>query len=151
MYKKILVPVDGSAGSTAAMKRCIEIAAAETVEKIVLMHVAHFPSQLKSYSGKLGDIGDTIMEELEAKGKKILDESMGFIREKILKVPIETRLVWGDPPYAIVKEVTEDGGYDLVVMGSRGTGGIIGLLMGSTSQYVTNHVSCSVYVVRETT
>ncbi len=148
MYKKILVPVDGSAGSALAMKKCAEIAAAETVEKIVALHVANFPSQLKSYSGKLGNIGDTIMEELEEKGKEILEKTAGFFKEKRVKTPVETRLVWGDPPYAIVKEVLEDG-YDLIIMGSRGTGGVQGLLSGSVSRYVSNNVGCSVLIVRE--
>jgi len=148
MYKKILVPVDGSAGAVEAMKKCIVIARAETVGRIMILTVAHFPSQLKSYSGKLGDIGDAIMEELEVKGKELLDKALGFFKENNVKVPIETKLVWGDPSYAIVKEVMEDG-YDLIVMGSRGTGGIHGLLSGNVSRYVSDNVACSVFIVRE--
>jgi nucleotide-binding universal stress UspA family protein len=38
---------------------------------------------------------------------------------------------------------------DLVVVGSRGMGGIRGMLLGSVSEQVVRHAACSVVVVRE--
>lgn len=37
---------------------------------------------------------------------------------------------------------------DLLVVGSRGKGGFLGLLMGSVTTYVVNHARCPVVVVR---
>ena len=37
---------------------------------------------------------------------------------------------------------------DLLVVGSRGHGGFVGLLMGSVTTYVVNHALCPVVVVR---
>jgi nucleotide-binding universal stress UspA family protein len=37
---------------------------------------------------------------------------------------------------------------DLLVVGARGHGGFLGLLMGSVTTYVVNHARCPVVVVR---
>ena len=48
---------------------------------------------------------------------------------------------------AIVR-CAESGGYDLIVMGSRGLGGFQRLLLGSASHYVAYHATCPVLIVR---
>ncbi|HTO00962.1 MAG TPA: universal stress protein, partial [Microthrixaceae bacterium] len=40
------------------------------------------------------------------------------------------------------------GSADLVVVGSRGRGGFVGLVMGSITNHVVNHAKCPVVVVR---
>ena len=39
-------------------------------------------------------------------------------------------------------------GADLLVVGSRGHGAVMGLLLGSVSEYCVTHASCPVVVVR---
>ncbi len=52
----------------------------------------------------------------------------------------------GDPPAAAL--VAASAHADLAVVGSRGLGAFRGLLLGSVSQHLANHASCSVVVVR---
>ncbi len=53
----------------------------------------------------------------------------------------------GRAVHAITEEA-EKGGYDLVVMGSHGQGGIVDAVMGSTARRVTRRSSVPVMVVR---
>ena len=62
-------------------------------------------------------------------------------------VPVETKLILGDLPYDIVREANKEQ-CDLIIMGSRGSGGIESLMLGSVSNYVSKHAKCSVMIVR---
>jgi len=58
-----------------------------------------------------------------------------------------TRVLHGDPAAEICREA-EDGGYDLVVIGSHGHGVVKRVLLGSVSHHVLHHAPCPVLVVR---
>lgn len=47
-----------------------------------------------------------------------------------------------------IVKYAQSGGYDLIVMGSRGLGGFERLVLGSTSNYVAHHAHCSVLITR---
>ncbi|HEX5015269.1 MAG TPA: universal stress protein [Candidatus Limnocylindrales bacterium] len=53
----------------------------------------------------------------------------------------------GDPAQAI-ERVAEMGGYDTIVVGSRGLGSMARLLQGSVSEHVATHASATVIVAR---
>jgi nucleotide-binding universal stress UspA family protein len=62
---------------------------------------------------------------------------------------IETRadVAGGDPAEAII-DIASERGSGLIVMGTRGHGGIKGLLLGSVARNVLLHAHCSVLIVR---
>jgi nucleotide-binding universal stress UspA family protein len=55
--------------------------------------------------------------------------------------------VEGEPAEALLSEAK---GADLVVVGSRGRGGVASALLGSVSNHVIQHSTCPVVVVRST-
>ena len=59
----------------------------------------------------------------------------------------EERVALGRPHQQIVS-LAESLKVDLIVMGSRGAGGMAGLLLGSTARAVLSHAPCSVEIVR---
>lgn len=50
----------------------------------------------------------------------------------------------GDPAEELIRESRDA---DMVVVGSRGSGGFTSLLMGSVSSKVTHHAACPVVVI----
>lgn len=147
MYKKILVPIDGSDGSLLAVDHCLKMLEYEKPEKIVLFHAVSYPKQLEPYSGKMRATMRQVKEQLEEHGDHILANAKNKITEKNTGVPVETKLVWGDPKYEIVTEADE-GKYDLLVMGSRGLSGIKSFFLGSVGSHVAQHVKCTVMLVK---
>jgi len=61
---------------------------------------------------------------------------------------IDTKIVVSRSIREAILEEAEEGGYDLIVMGSRGTSGITKLLLGSVSEEVVKKASCPVLIVR---
>ena len=60
-------------------------------------------------------------------------------------VDVVTEALEGHAGEQLIK-LSEDA--DLLVVGARGHGGFLGLLMGSVTTYVVNHALCPVVVVR---
>ncbi|MEG4088484.1 universal stress protein [Microcoleus sp. Pol12B4] len=54
----------------------------------------------------------------------------------------------GDPGHCIC-ESAENWGADLIVLGRRGRTGFAEAFLGSVSNYVVHHASCSVFVIQE--
>lgn len=59
----------------------------------------------------------------------------------------ERLVTHGDPATDIVR-VADEGGYDVVVVGSHGSGFVKRVLVGSVSSHVVHHAHCPVLVVR---
>jgi nucleotide-binding universal stress UspA family protein len=77
------------------------------------------------------------------------NESLDKARVAVGNVPAEvhTELIEGDPAEAIINvAVTRKS--SVIVMGSRGSGQLLGLVLGSTSQQVVSHAPCPVLIAR---
>ncbi|MGQ9461370.1 MAG: universal stress protein [Candidatus Bathyarchaeaceae archaeon] len=139
MFKKILVPLDGSEHSTKALKMAIQIAL-KFDGKITLIHVysigglAISPQPVHEFVQAIRKIGASIL----ADGEK---------RVKAEGVQVETLLKEGHAVEEIIKTCKE-GKFDLVVMGARGLSRIKEMLLGSVSDGVTRHAHCPVLVVK---
>jgi nucleotide-binding universal stress UspA family protein len=60
---------------------------------------------------------------------------------------VQRRVEYGDPAAEIVR-VAADEGYDVVVVGSHGSGFVKRVLLGSVSHHVLHQAPCPVLVVR---
>jgi nucleotide-binding universal stress UspA family protein len=68
-------------------------------------------------------------------------------RAKNLAFDISTKLVEGRPADKIV-ETAKNGNFDLVVVGSRGLGGIKEFFLGSVSDRVADEAPCPVLIIK---
>ncbi len=139
MFKKILVPVDGSDSSIEAARIAANLAAKNEGD-ITLLYVV----RLVQY----GIEGVELPEPTATKPAIEYGNAMlARIREEIGSSQAELVLAIGHPAHTICAKADE-GKYDLVVMGSRGIGGLTGTLLGSISQRVSERVHCPVLLCR---
>lgn len=138
MIKKILVPVDGSAGSDRAVAQAIAIASS-CGAKISFLYVANINQlAINAY------LSDAILAAVKKAGQVILDRAENMMPSDI---DYETFSETGSPAVTIL-DFEKRLGVDLIVMGSRGLGLIKGVLLGSVSQYVVEQATCPVLVVK---
>lgn len=141
MFKKILVPVDGSDFSFKAVKTAASLAE-KYDSKITLLYVMSSPFSTPTLSPEVGGlIPQNVFDELEKEGEQVLNRAKtGFANASV-----ETIIRTGHPAIEIIDESKNE--YDLIIMGSRGLGELKGFLMGSVSDRVTHHAGCTVMVV----
>jgi nucleotide-binding universal stress UspA family protein len=125
---KILVPIDGSALSLAALRHAIALVHAGLKAELVLANVQP-PASL--YEWMRSPNPDALGHIAEAAGQHALETAESVLREAGLDAT--ELLVTGDPAHALV-ELVESEGCDAVVMGSHGGGGLLGAFQGSVSQ-----------------
>ena len=146
---KILVCTDGSKYSQKALEEASVIVKGCNVNEVAIIHVYEkFDSFPISVEGNIEqtEINRLVMEEYKKKGEKILSEALKFIEGKNIKA--RTILKKGHPADTIIS-VAQEEGFDMIVIGSRGLGGLKKLFLGSVSNAIIQEVNnCSVLVVK---
>jgi nucleotide-binding universal stress UspA family protein len=131
MYLNILVAVDGSPSAGRAVEHAIDLARAGNA-KLTLITVA--PS-VWSYVTLAGVSTETMRAELDKWAAEILDEAARSVPGDVIAHTVQRS---GHPGPEIIREL-ERGGYDLIVLGTRGRGPAQEGLLGSVNGYVHFH------------
>lgn len=85
--------------------------------------------------------------EFERAAHDVLTAALAPMRTAFPEVEVRATVVADGPAAALVQAAE---GATMVVIGSRGHGGFVGLLLGSTSQSVLHHAPCPVVLTRAT-
>ncbi len=148
MYKKILLPTDGSEYANKAAKQAIWIARQSGAELMVINVIE--TSSLVGLPAE--DLIVRIREMLKEEGQKSLEKISDMVMEskeedecqKDVKLSLDIKE--GSPSDVIIKTVEREG-IDLVVMGTSGKHGLDRFLLGSVTENVVRSASCPVLVV----
>ncbi len=146
--QRIVVGVDGSAGSRAALRWASEKAELRDAElEAVMARMPPLPMALFG-PGSTPIPTTTAPLDLEARARKS-EETLQQILREVFGAQLPSRLTWHfqeGHPVGVLLARTADA--DLLVVGARGEGGFSGLLTGSVSEQCVRHAACSVVVVR---
>jgi nucleotide-binding universal stress UspA family protein len=141
MIQKILLPTDGSEYAARTVQFAIDLARMSGA-MVVAMYAYNPPITLRKG-------GMAFMEEfktsLEEEAKEIIAEVAGRLQAEGL--PVTALAVEGPAAEAILR-AAEDEKPDLIVMGSRGSGGFPGLLLGGVAERVVRMSPVPVLVVK---
>jgi len=152
---KILLATDGSSEAELATQTAVDLAQMSDSELHVIYVVDESSIGLLSYPESTDlegvEMPDPILEKdlerrFEQRGRELLDAEVERVRSAGGTVA-QAHLMIGEAAREIV-HLAEDLGAGLIVMGSRGRGGIRRALMGSASDSVIRHAHCPVLVVR---
>lgn len=141
MYK-VLIPVDGSAGSERAVRHVVELSRMVGEVEINLLNV-QAPVDAWEVKRFLRE------EEIEAMKQSLAAEATQAARAILdaAGIPYKTHYAVGEVAQTIFRFV-ENCGCDQIVMGTRGMGSLHGLLLGSTSTKVLHLAHVPVTLVK---
>jgi nucleotide-binding universal stress UspA family protein len=145
MFKRILLPTDGSELSSRAVLAGVSFAREVGAQVIGMTALPDF----KTFTADADMIESTEDEYLaasEARGAKHLATIADAARS--VGADCTTLLVRSDDPHDAILRTARDQGCDLIIMASHGRRGLSGLLLGSETQKVLVHSAVPVLVYR---
>ncbi len=138
--KRIVVGLDGSDGSREALRWAVAQAKASAAE---IDAVLAFDSGM-AWIDVGSDYEATWLEHATQGARETLEREIADTLPKPCPVNVHALVVEGAAATVLVERAQ---GADLLVVGTRGRGGVAGLLLGSVSQRCAEHASCPVVVV----
>jgi nucleotide-binding universal stress UspA family protein len=133
----IVVGVDGSENAQRALTWALDEARRRSVP-CLLVHAVDYAllSVAPYWAGAF--------EEMRHIAQDLLDTDVAFARERQPSVEVRGVLETGSAAHALV-DASADA--ELLVVGSRGRGGLTGALLGSVSSACVHHAHCPVVVI----
>ena len=134
--RRIVVGVDGSQASIDALQWAARQASL-TGAVVEAATAWHFPA---TYGGYLVTAGTDWRADAVAIQETAVKEALGDEASSLIG-----RVAQGHPVGVLLEAAV---GAELLVVGSRGHGGFVGMLLGSVSEQVVAHAPCAVVVIR---
>lgn len=145
MYKRILVPVDGSPTATLGLREAIKLARDQGAQ-ILLLHIV---DEWRVAAGDIAAVNlDAGSKALREAGAESLKQAEALVREA--GVSVETALVeeLGTPVGECIVRRAREWPADLIACGTHGRRGVSRMLLGSSAEYIIRHAPVPVLLVR---
>ncbi len=143
---KILLATDGSEEAALAAQTAVDIAG-KTNSELHVVYVGPSPEHVGMGPPLIADIPAPSQEQFSTEARQVLDAEVKQVEATGGTVgQAHLRLGAADQEIVALAEELNAG---LIVLGSRGLGGIRRALMGSVSDSVVRHAHCPVLVVRK--
>lgn len=149
MLKKVLLPTDGSVNALKAAEFTVSLMKLLPGIEVTVINVYQvvpefgiYDSGFETYDSLL-DPGT--METVKQMSQRVIEKTVALFEQAGLKV--NTVSVEGEPGRKIA-DFAKEGGYDHIIIGSRGMGALSGLASGSVTQKVLYFATCPVTVIK---
>lgn len=136
---RIIVGTDGSENSLSAVRWALREGALREVP-VDVIHAWHFTPMVDPMG--IAIIPPTA--EIQASAQQVLAEVMRKVEAERRDVHVNEIVAQGSPAGTLLSAAKDAG---LLVVGRRGHGGFVGLLLGSVATQVVHHAPCPVVVV----
>jgi nucleotide-binding universal stress UspA family protein len=144
MFKKILVPSDGSEQAHRAADVAADLAKLHGAQVVGVYVIDPFP-----YLG-IGDASAVGLQAYLSEAKAAASQSLDVLRKACASrgVPFVGDTIERNVVYEGIIETARVEGCDLIVMGSHGRKGMQALILGSVAQKVLTHASVPVLIIK---
>lgn len=146
MYKRILVPTDGSDTANAGLREACKLAK-ETDARIRVIHVVDqvLPMPPEFYGATYEDLTDSVRQA----GAAILANAETMARAE--GATVETQLVeaMGSPAGDFIVKAAREWPADLIVCGTHGRRGLRRIVMGSDAESIVRNTPVPVLLIRK--
>ena len=144
MFKKILLPTDGTELSARAISGAVDMA-----KKLGAAIVGMTVIEPYSYSS-LSEYRPESFEDYEVRMDKVALERLKSIEDaaKAAGVGVETKVAKSFSPYEAIIDLAKKSNCDAIFMSSHGRRGLSAVLLGSETQKVLTHSTIPVLVYR---
>ncbi|OSZ74067.1 universal stress protein [Hydrogenophaga sp. IBVHS1] len=144
MFKKILLPTDGSSLAALATRTAVQLAKSQNAQIVGVYVIDPFP-----YIG-IGDASAVGLQAYLTEAKSAAGQALDAVK---LACAAEGVSFAGDTiernvVYEGIIETADAEGCDLIVMGSHGRQGVKALILGSVAQKVLTHSKMPVLIVK---
>lgn len=141
MYKRVLVPVDGSPVSMAGLDEAVRLA--KQGARLRVLHVVDGIAFVRNYS-----VFTASADDFREAGRKLMREISAYLAKK--KIKAESQIVEnlsGRAADSIIAAARKWGA-DLIVMGTHGRRGMNRMVLGSDAEIVVRSAPVPVLLVR---
>ncbi|AIQ62373.1 Stress response protein NhaX [compost metagenome] len=143
LFSKILLAYDGSKAANKALDRAVELAKVTQGSSLHVVHAFEFP---RFFIGEaLAPLPASVNKDYYDVAVKTTEEVKQRLADEGLNAKVE--LLQGSPAETILK-YAKDNEIDIIVIGSRGLGGIREFVLGSVSHNVVQSARIPVLVVK---
>ncbi len=144
MYKKILVPIDGSATAAKAIAPAVDMATQFGASVVGITVSDPYP-----YSG-LAETVPVTADAYRASTTKAAEHALQPLIDACAAAAVNCECVVAEDvhPWKAMLDAANEKGCDLVVMASHGRRGMQAVLLGSETQKLLTHSKLPVLVVR---
>lgn len=146
MYRKILLPTDGSALCETATARGIEFAKFAGASVVGFHAIPATSYLIYTEAGPSDVLAEQFERDAVARGERLVKTVADQARAA--GVPCETLTLVNDHPWEGIIEAAVTKGCDLIFMASHGRKGLSALLLGSETTKVLTHTKVPVLIYR---
>ena len=156
MFKRILVPLDGSRFSSSAMRYAIGIARRFDAQIILIeavKPVTPSPSSEASEATMVPVVTEVAVQAARLEEKRHLTRAKQYLQRKVRDVTkrgikCSYRIAMEEPAYSILKTCRKEG-VELIVMSTHGKGGLKRAILGSVADEVARKSRVPVMLIRQ--
>ena len=145
MYKRILVPTDGSDAATVGLGEAIKLAKDQNAS----IRIIHIVDELIIASPDLYTVmPDNLIADLREAGQAILAKARARVQEAGIEVDTLLIEAFGGRAGEHVVKVAQQWPADIIVCGTHGRRGLRRIVLGSDAEYIVRRSPVPILLVR---